>query len=172
LPKLQGGAPKERLEHSSSVGAESARLLGVVAEFKYYKSLGQSDINLVLTTIYSCFSYRKPFGTITSSVGIYIGPKVWLSWQSSFFKPVNAEIMVKDDFFSHNAPLELFLFPPTTIHLDFVVCCLPNTAPTVFFIASAMFCIGTIEGGLLLYYRDHRSLHVAARRHLNKAILH
>jgi hypothetical protein len=54
------------------------------------------------------------------------------------YKRVDAEIVVKDDFLSHNAPLELVLFSPTVIHIDFVVPCLLSAAPTLFFIAFAM----------------------------------
>jgi hypothetical protein len=63
-------------------------------------------------------------------------------------------------------------FSPATIYMDFVISCLFNAAPIIFFIAFAMLSVRAVEGVLLLYHRDHCSLHVATRCNLNKVILH
>jgi len=80
--------------------------------------------------------------------------------------------VVKNNFFPHNILLKLVLFSLATIYMDLVVSCLLNAALTIFFIAFAMLSVKAVEGVLLLYYKDHYSLHIAARCNLNKVILH
>ena len=74
---------------------------------------------------------------------------------------VDAKIMVENDFFSNNTPLELVLLSPPTIHRHSHPV---NAALTVLFITSPMLSIGAIKHIGLLCYRDHSDVHVAACR--------
>ena len=72
---------------------------------------------------------------------------------------VDAKIVVENDFFSNNTPLEMVFPSPTTIHR---VSRPVNAAPTVRFITPAMLSIGAIKRTGLVCNGNHSDIRAAA----------